>query len=251
MGDLYRPPPGAGVGRGAAIVVVHGGAWRGGGRGENRGWSVELAAHGYTVLDADYRRAPCPGGWQAAVADVLDAQRWLAVQAAALDLDPGRIALLGRSAGGHLALLAAFAAVQPEPTADARPAAVVALYPPTDLTRLYAEAGGHAGRDVRPGLLALLGGPPSADPDVYVRASPLAYARPGLPATLLVHGTFDEVVPVGHSRSLAHALRAAGAAVDCLLLPGARHAFDLARDSVSSQLAFEALLAFLARPLPS
>ncbi len=254
MATLYRPPAGAGGRRGPAIVVVHGGAWQGGGRGENRGWSVQLAARGYTVLDADYRLAPDPGGWQAAVADVLDAHRWLAAQASALDLDPTRIALLGRSAGGHLALLAAFGALPPDAAAsvpaasDVRPAAVVALYPPTDLSRLYVTANG----DVRPGLLALLGGPPRVDPDAYERASPLAYVRPGLPPALLVHGTFDDAVPVGHSRSLARALRDhAGAAVDCLLLPGARHAFDLAPASVSSQLAFETLLAFLARALPS
>jgi acetyl esterase/lipase len=243
VGDLYRPR----AGHGAAIVVVHGGAWRGGGRGENRGWSMALAAHGYSVLDVDYRLAPSVGGWRAPVMDVLAAHHWLMQHAAGLDLDPARIALLGRSAGGHLALLAAFAAPQLDPARRSRPAAVVALYAPSDLTRLYHEANGHAGGDVRLGLLALLGGPPRDDPDGYRRASPLAYVRAHLPRTLLIHGTWDDVVPVGHTRRLARALTDAGTPVDSVLLAAARHAFDLMPDSVSSQLTFEAVLAFLAR----
>ncbi len=245
-GDLYRPF----AGHGAAIVVVHGGAWRGGGRGENRPWSKALAAHGYTVLDVDYRLAPSAGSWRAQVTDVLDAHRWLVDHALALDVDPARIVLHGRSAGGHLALLAAFAAPRRDPTRRFRPAAVVALYAPSDLTRLYQEAGGHAGGDVRPGLLALLGEPLAAEPDAYRQASPLAYVRPDLPPSLLIHGTWDDAVPVDHTRRLAHALADAGAPVDAVLLPAARHAFDLMPDSVSSQLAFQAVLAFLARIQP-
>jgi acetyl esterase/lipase len=243
IGDLYRPR----AGQGAAIVVVHGGAWRGGGRGENRPWSMALAALGYTVLDVDYRLAPSAGGWSDAVSDILDAHRWLGEHAAALALDPDRIALLGRSAGGHLALLAAYAAPQLELAPIRQPAAVVALYAPSDLARLYHEAGGHADGDVRSGLLALLGQPPPDDPDLYRQASPLAYVRAGLAPTLLIHGTWDGAVPVDHTRRLARALTAAGAPVDSVLLPAARHAFDLMPDSVSSQLAFEAVLAALAR----
>src|SRR6202022_3108945 len=100
---------------------------------ENPTWNRWLAERGYLVLDIQYRLAPA-AGWREAVGDIGRATTWLRANADDLGVDPGRIALLGRSAGGHLALLAAF-------TADASdqqpPCCVIAFYAPSDLTRLY------------------------------------------------------------------------------------------------------------------
>jgi acetyl esterase/lipase len=233
LADLYRPPTDSS--RRAAIVVVHGGAWRHGDKGENPASNRWLAERGYTVLDIRYRLAPV-ADWRIPVADVWAALAWLRANAAALDVEPTRIALLGRSAGGHLALLAAYMDQQ-----DAPPAAVIAFYAPTDLGLLRRAR--H--EDVRLGLHALVG----TDPDGYRRASPLSYASRNVPPTLLIQGTWDNAVVPEHSRRLARELGRQGANVTLLEVPFARHAFDVVPNGLPTRLAHQAIGAFLEREL--
>jgi acetyl esterase/lipase len=226
----------------SAIVVVHGGGWRGGDKGENVAWSQWLATeHGYVVLDIQYRLAPA-ANWRQQVADVQSAVTWLRSRARELNVDPASVALLGRSAGGHLALLAAYGW---DDVASPPPAGVVALYAPSDLARLYTESTD----DLRHALVDVLGCPPSESPERYREASPINLAGPDVPPTLLVHGSWDELVPVEHSERLATALGQAGARVELIRLPMARHAFDVVPESPASQLARGAIATFLGQTL--
>ena len=115
--------------------------------------------------------------------------------------EAGRVAVLGHSAGGHLALYAA---------AEGGVDAVVALAAPSDL-------------EARPGpeTLALMGGRPTTVPDRYAAGSPIRRVPLGVPS-LLVHGTRDDVVPPRRSRDFATAARAAGDDVT-LVEPDADH----------------------------
>jgi acetyl esterase/lipase len=243
LADLYRAAQGST--RRAAIVVVHGGAWRHGDKGENPASNRWLAANGFLVLDIRYRLAPV-ADWRVPVADVGRAVMWLGANADALGIEPTRVALLGRSAGAHLALLAAYMAREHGPpvtaggkdtAGDALPAGVVAFYSPTDLALLRQAR--H--EDVRLGLRALVGN----DPEGYHLAAPLSHVRPGLPPTLLIHGTWDSVVLPAHSRRLARALREQQVRVELLEVPFARHAFDLVEHSLQTLLAHQAVAAFL------
>jgi acetyl esterase/lipase len=239
--DVYRPPAPA-PGALPAVIVVHGGAWRGGDKGENVVWNEWLATvHGYVVLDIQYRLAPAANSQQQVV-DIRSSVTWLRSHAAELDVDPERIALLGRSAGGHLALLAAYAWRDADGPA---PAAVVALYAPTELAELFSQSP----MELREALSQVQGGPPSAVPDVYHQASPVHLVRRGLPPTLLIHGTWDDVVPVAQSEQLAGALEQMGSPVQLVRLPFARHAFDMVLESPASQLARGALATFLGQTL--
>jgi acetyl esterase/lipase len=230
--DLYRPRPTTALK--PALVVVHGGAWRHGDKGENVFWNDWLVDRSIVVLDIQYRLAP-DATWRQQLADIREAVDWLRQNADPLGVDPARIALMGRSAGGHLALLAAFAS-QP---AVSR---VIALYAPTDLARLHDES---TDSDVRDGVEALIGGPPITRPDDYRAASPLFQATSSAPPTLLIHGTWDELVPADHSLQLVAKLSTLGVRVESLTIPYARHAFDLVGDSPASQLARQAIAAFL------
>ena len=103
--DMWLVPEGAGVRgrRHPAVVLVHGGGWDQGSRGGSLlpGW---LAGRGYVVFDIDYRLAtPTSPSWQQATGDVKCAVGWVNDHAARFGVDPERIALLGSSAGGHLA----------------------------------------------------------------------------------------------------------------------------------------------------
>ena len=113
------------------------------------------------------------------------------------------MALMGRPAGGHLALLAAYTRGPTVPTpgcgaSDARDtvvAAVVAVfYPPTDLARLSRH--GYPG-----GMDHFLGGDPGAVPGRYRILSPISRVGPSDPPTFLAHG--DEIVPPEESEHLA------------------------------------------------
>src|SRR6185295_7985433 len=129
LADLYRPPEPNGCG----VLLVHGGAWIQGDRTQLRGYGILLGRIGYTCLACEYRLAPA-GQWPDQIDDVNTALRWFHAEAAALGVDPAKIAVSGNSAGGHLALMAAASPVAPV-------AAVVAFYAPTDMLAGKARGG--------------------------------------------------------------------------------------------------------------
>jgi acetyl esterase/lipase len=246
--DLYR---GGVAGPRPLVVVVHGGSWQGGEKGEAPYLSRALAAAGFVVADVEYRLAP-RHLFPDAVADVKCWVGRLRERASVLGADPTRLALLGRSAGAEVALVAAYsmgdARIAPSCAVAEFPVqGVVSLYGPTDL------AWGHD-HPVFPDpidgprvLETYLGGPPSAVPDAYRLASPLTWADRPLPPTLLIHGTGDRLVRTAHAERLAAGLRAAGRPVETLLVPMADHGFDRRAGGLGEQLARAAILRFLAR----
>ncbi|MDP9266402.1 MAG: alpha/beta hydrolase [Chloroflexota bacterium] len=252
--DRYSPQDG-GTGR-PALVVVHGGAWRGGAKGSASGLPTAadhyFATRGYVVYDIDYRLAPA-FRHPAALQDVECALGWVRQHASEDGVDPERVALLGRSAGGHLALLAAYrAARDPVPAGCERPAAVravVSLYGPTDLRRGYVDPLRPDLIDSRGVLRDFLGGAPDAFPDRYADATPASWIAGSIPATLLVHGGADQLVRVDDSRDLAARLRASGHRVGLLELPWSGHGFDAVFQGLGGQLSLYALERFLASEL--
>ena len=245
--DLYRPPPGAGPA--PAVVVIHGGGWTGGDKGELSQWSVWLAQQGFAVFDVEYRLAP-PPTWRAAPGDVKCAIGWVKRHATDYDVDPDRVALLGRSAGAHLALLAAYTPGQDAlpPSCDAGDTtvrAVVELYGPTDLAWGYDHPSNPRVYDGPAAVRALLGDDPQTVPDRYAVASPTAHVGPGTPPTLLVHGGRDQYVSPQHVALLAERLEAISIPHRTVVLPYAQHAFDYIWNGWGAQVLRPVLLDFL------
>jgi acetyl esterase/lipase len=181
------------------VVVLHGGWWqakRTRTKLYTRPLSADLVRHGFAVLNAEYRRVGRGGGWPA----TFDDARAL-VALAREQPEAGRVAALGHSAGGQLALYAA---------AEGGVDVVVALAAPSDL-------------EVRPGpeTFALMGGTPDEVPGHYALGSPIRRVPLGVPS-LLVHGSADDVVSPRRSRELAAAAREAGDDVT-LVEPEAGH----------------------------
>jgi len=170
------PAPGRPV-----LVVVHGGFWRPQfNRVHVRPMTAALAAAGWTTVTPEYRRTP--GRPDLAVADVHAAVRALARTP---DLGGRPVVLVGHSAGGHLALLAAATLDSPH-----APAGVLALAPVADLRRAQAlRLDGDA-------VPAFLGDDAAARPDL----DPARLPAPG-GAVRILHGTGDAVVPVEVSES--------------------------------------------------
>lgn len=174
-----------------------------------------LTGADYVWFSINYRLAP-KHRWPACLDDVLTAIRWVKANAAAFNGDPGRIALFGHSAGGHLACLAATVVDD-----SVRVQAVVGYAPVTNHEQELPVRGG-----LSPSLQQVLNRPKELTPESLglLRAiSPLNHVRPGLPAFLLVHGDADKTVPIQQSYDFQEKLRANGVTCDLIVLPGAGH----------------------------
>lgn len=246
--DVYQPQTQADEPR-PAIVVVHGGSWSGGDKSDFPRWDWWLTQQGFVVFDVQYRLMPQPN-WQTATGDVKCAIGWVKRHAAQYNVDPQRIVLLGRSAGGHLALLAAYtpqeAALPPSCDAsDTSVQAVISFYGPADLVWGYNNP---ADPDVIDGpgtLRRFLGGDPQTAADSFTIASPINHVRANTPPTLLFHGGRDQLVGQHHAELLVERLQAANVPHQAVFIPYAQHGFDYHFSGWGSQIAQPVILRFL------
>ena len=233
-----------------AVILIHGGYFQTGDKLNHRGLGDKIAGWGYAAFAIDYRLAP-EDPFPAAVADVQCAVAWVRAHADEYGVDPDRIALLGTSAGGHLAALAGLAAApsaptapwQPscgEPGADVRVQGVISLFGPLDLEFQAQEGGGSRN------VATFLGQPCQDAPDLCASASPITYATGDAPPALLIHGTADDVVSCEHSERMVAALQAAGAHAVYLPIEGAQHSFIFKFQTAEAQVALSAIEDFLA-----
>lgn len=218
--DLYQMAgQPTGVAQAPGVIVVHGGSWQHGDRAELAALNRYLAARGYVVASVGYRFAP-QWPFPAARDDVREAIAFLKVHAAEYGLDPHRLVLLGRSAGGQIALSLAYAASDP----DIRGA--IAFYAPADMNYGYEHPSNPWVLDSSAVLEAYLGGNPSQVPATYEAASPIRFVSPTTVPTLLIHGVRDELVFVAQSERLAAHLSQAHRPHYFLRLPWATHGCD-------------------------
>lgn len=230
-----------------AVVKVHGGGWTGGSRSQAIDWNKWLNQLGYHVFDVEYRMPP-PERWKDEVGDVKCALGWVATSAPKYRIDPERISIIGNSAGGNLAMLAAYSMGDPRlpPSCDGpmvRAKCVVNLYGPADLTLFYGSSGSLKGiQDV---LRQYIGGSPSQYPDRYRVVSPVSYVGGKTPPTLTLLGTSDHIIPTDQARGLDQAFMRAGVMYETYLLPGSDHGFEVNWGSFGAQFAREKIKAFL------
>ena len=238
--DLYRPaeehPPLPGV------VVIHGGSWQSGSRKDFSPLNRYLAARGYVVAAVSYRFAP-RFPYPAAHDDVAAAITFLKRNAGRLGLDASRLALVGRSAGGQLALLVAYTARDPAIKG------VVSYYGPAALRWGYANPAKLSVIDSSGILDAYLGGPPWTHGAQYDAASPLSHIGHGAPPTLLINGLRDELVSPFHGEFLSDRLIRANVPHLFLRLPWAAHGCDYVFRGPCGQITTYAVERFLSAVL--
>ncbi|MBT4815826.1 MAG: alpha/beta hydrolase, partial [Lentisphaerae bacterium] len=226
--DVYRSEHG---GKRPCVVWIHGGALINGHRGAVPAFLLEpLLEAGYVVVSVDYRLAPETMLPQI-IEDLEDAWRWVCEEGPGLfGIDGGRVAAVGGSAGGYLALTAGFRACP-------RPACVVAFWGYGDLigswysmpsphpahhrlepTEVEArqQVSGSAVSDARErqgdggafyqycrqqGIWPqeVSGWDPHAEAERFYPFMPVRNVSPGYPPALLVHGTDDTDVPYEQS----------------------------------------------------
>lgn len=199
-----------------AAILIHGGGWSGGSRcGDITLLTNALTAAGVVWFSVDYRLAPAHP-WPACLEDVRTAIRWVQTNARQFKGDTNRVALIGYSAGGHLAVHAAALADD-----QFRALAVAALAAPSDLVADSERRGG-----LSRSLQALLGRPPELGAGTRAalrEMSPVNFIRPGLPPFLLIHGTADASVPYSQSTNLLARLKSARVPAELVTLTNAPH----------------------------
>jgi acetyl esterase/lipase len=237
------------------VMVIHGGGWSASNKGDASLFSQWMSEKGLTVFDVEYRTAPQPN-WKTATGDVKCAIGWVKRHAAEYNIDPARITLLGRSAGGHLALLAAYTphdpALSPSCEApDTRVESVVSYYAPTDLTWGYAHPSRPAVYDSGQKLRGFIGGPPESTGELYKTMSPTERVTSNAPRTLLIHGGRDQFVDKQHVEFLTEKLHRAEVRFETLIIPYAQHSFDFVFGGFSEQIVETVLMRFIdAAPTP-
>ena len=210
--------PPAGADPAPVVVVLHGGFWRAAyGVELARPLAADLTAAGFAAVAVEYRRVGSGGGWPATLEDVAAALDALPELPDSGRLDLADVAVVGHSAGGHLAAWAAGRARLPEGMPGVRPrvrvTAAVLQAGVLDLERAAAQRlGGGAVQD-------LLGAEPTGAPERYAAADPVRLVPAGVDL-LCVHGTGDDVVPAEQSTRYAQAAEARGVAVDVRMVPG-------------------------------
>jgi acetyl esterase/lipase len=201
------------------VVTIHGGSWSSGEKTALPELNYHLAREGYTVAALGYRFAP-DNPFPAATEDVNTAIDYLKAHARQFRIDPSHVVLIGRSAGGQLALQSAYT----KPDSSIR--GVVALYAPTDQQWGWDHPANLRVYDSYAVLRRFLNGEPSQVPEAYKRASPINYIGSHTIPTLLIHGRMDPLVSVQQSARLDSALAAARRPHFFLELPWATHGCD-------------------------
>lgn len=236
------------------VVCLHGGAWKLGSRkglagkpefgidfGPGTKSLIErLAFAGYAAVSVDYRLAP-KHKFPAQIVDVKTAIRYLRANARVYNIDPKRIAVLGLSAGGHLAALVATTPGLKEFAGDEFPnesddvACVVNYFGPADLT-LYCDTPGIELAFLKP----LFGGvAPQCTPQ-FRKASPVEHVTKDAPPFLHFHGTADFVVPIIHTERLHAKLKEEGVQSEFVRVKGKGHGWtgDTSTQTLATAIQF-------------
>lgn len=225
FGDLTVP---VGEGPFPVVVFIHGGFWRNSfGLDLAEPQAADAVANGYATWNIEYRRVgDAGGGYPGTLVDVALAIDQLALLAVDHPLDLERIAVVGHSAGGHLALWAGQRAALPESSVGAAPVVVPSIVvgqaPVAALTD-NVDLGGGA-------VPAFMGGSPSELPEAYDIADP-ARLLPVLVPQLIIQGSDDPIVPP--DRAAAYVDVADSSLIDARYFEGADH-FDVIDPTHSS-----------------
>ena len=238
--DLYLPrQPADSMDSHSVVVYIHGGAWGGGDKADMRSSCEYLAGEGYTAAATlNYRMiADTPNGID--YTDMLEDIDLALKKIKALGAEKGyaidRVALLGYSAGAHLAMLYAYTHKNTSPL-DIR--FVYSMVGPADFTDpAFYNAESEDTSAWKSKIVSLLLGldyPATAIThdnlgeysDMLLDASPIKYVAADCAPSLLAYGAEDELVPVSNAKRLVKKMTDAGAPFDYVNYPNSGHGLD-------------------------
>lgn len=230
------------------LVVIHGGAWRGGAKEQLTDLTFQFAQRGFVAASVQYRLCP-KHRFPAQVEDVKCAVRFLRSEAKRFQLDPQRVGAIGFSAGAHLAML--LGVMDPADGLHGegghagesdKVQAVIGFFGPTDFSQTDLSA-------ISEGLVNdFLGFTREENPEIRKRASPITYVDKADAPLLIFQGTRDPLVPHTQAIVMGEAMTKAGLGGRVELLIGAGHGWggeEIVRSFEQSVLFFSQQLKFL------
>ena len=223
--DIYLPPKAKD--KVPLIIFVHGGGWLGNDKYADIGYMkktvAEIVSSGFALVSIDYRFAT-QAVFPAQIQDCNRAISFLVDNADKYGLDKKRIAIIGFSAGGHLASLMGLSKnnnvenfFMPVTNSSFSIKAVIDFYGPAELI-LFPGA-----NDPKSPESILIGATPLSRPDLAKAASPVTYVDKNDPPFLIVHGEKDDIVSNKHSHLLSSWLNVVGVENELLIVKDAPH----------------------------
>jgi acetyl esterase/lipase len=223
--DIYLPPNAKG--KVPLIIFVHGGGWLGNDKYADIGYMKktveEIVSNGFALASIDYRFAT-QAIFPAQMQDCNRAVSFLIDNAEKYGFNKNRIAVMGFSAGGHLASLMGLSKnnnVESFFMKDTNKSfsfkAVVDFYGPAELI-LFPGA-----NDPKSPESLLIGATPLSRPDLAKAASPVTYVDKNDPPFLIIHGEKDDLVSPKQSQLLSSWLNVVGVQNELIIVKEAPH----------------------------
>jgi len=218
--DIFEPAGHKPSDRSPCFVAIHGGGWVHGSAKSFNCFAQDFAKRGYVGISVDYRLLDKKDGASSVfdcVKDGRSAIRYIRSHATELGIDPGKIAVSGGSAGGHVA-------------------AGTALFDGID------EAGEDTGVSCVPDALVLYFPVIDTSTEGYGNAkcgdrwqeiSPLLRVKAGLPPTIIFHGTADRITPFKGAQAFVEAMKKAGNRCEFVVNEGGAHGYLMPMKGIS------------------
>ena len=223
--DIYLPANAKG--RLPLVIFIHGGGWLSNDKYADIGYMkktvAEIVSAGFALASIDYRFST-QAVFPAQIQDCNRAVSFLYDNADKYGIDKNRFAVMGFSAGGHLASLLGLSKNNSVPNFFMPGSsrlftikAVVDFYGPAELV-LFPGAD-----DAKSPEGILIGASPLARPDLAKAASPVTYVDKGDPPFLIIHGEKDNLVSPKQSHLLQSWLNVVGVQNELIIVKDAPH----------------------------
>lgn len=219
-----------------AVLFIHGGSWIGGDKAIMRRYQDLVLDNGYIYVSMNYRFITSGADYLDMLDDITLALTFLSDYADDLMINPEKIALVGESAGAHLATLYAY---RNKTTSPIEVSFVMAMVPPVDFTDpafiTYGDptlqlflANGLMGTSIEgPESLALSGYPTS-----WVDASPISHLDKAIP-TLVAYAGMDELIPISNMERFIDQANELNAPVETIFFENSGHSLSADPDKLA------------------
>ena len=214
--DIYLPPNRSTTDT-KVLVMIHGGGWSGGDKSDFNSFidTVKQRLPNYAIFNLNYRLAGNANNFfPTQENDIKSAVEFIYSKRADYFISD-KFALLGASAGAHLALLQGY-----KYTSPVRVKAIIDFFGPTDMTAMY-NSPAMPGGDLA--ILNVMGTTPSLDSVLYATSSPINFVTPTAAPTLIMHGGVDNIVSISQSDSLFARLDSANVISSYVIYPTQSH----------------------------